>query len=281
MSRTFRSSVEKSNGTFGCRSAQISHDHLIDEALAHERVVIERVAIGRAIEAIPPVREEGDTTVVSVVEEVLVVERRLVLKEEIRLRRVRTTERHRETVTLREQQAVIERTEPSARKSRPPAELTPIPKPQALKGSKQMTDETIVAVYDTSEHATLAVRDLEAAGVPSSAISQHASSGVATASTTTAMPIREEGFWASLFGGEPEYEHDTTVYDRSLEGGATVVTVKAPEQHLTQVMDILERHNPIDIDERTASYGLATGGTTTTATTTATEHIFWPAYDCE
>jgi stress response protein YsnF len=90
----------------------INHDHLIDEALAHERVVIERVAIGRPIDAIPPVREEGDTTVVSVVEEVLVIERRLVLKEEIHLRRVRTSERHRETVTLREQQAIIERTEP-------------------------------------------------------------------------------------------------------------------------------------------------------------------------
>src|SRR4051794_8131325 len=105
-----------------------------------------------------------------------------------------------------------------------------------------MADETIVAVYDTSEHAALAVRDLEAAGVPSSAISQHASSGAAAGSTTAAAPVREKGFWSSLFGGEPEYEHDTTVYDRSLEGGSTVVTVRAPAQHLTQVVDILERH---------------------------------------
>src|ERR1700722_18401382 len=65
----------------------VNRDHLIDEALAQEKVEIERVAIGRPIEAIPPVRQDGDTTVVSVVEEVLVVERRLVLKEEIRLRR--------------------------------------------------------------------------------------------------------------------------------------------------------------------------------------------------
>jgi hypothetical protein len=85
-----------------------------------------------------------------------------------------------------------------------------------------MTDETIVAVYDTAEHAALAVRDLEAAGIPSSAISQHAAGGVMTASTatTTAAPHREQGFWASLFGGEPEYEHDTTVYNRSLESGS-------------------------------------------------------------
>jgi uncharacterized protein (TIGR02271 family) len=33
-----------------------------------------------------------------------------------------------------------------------------------------------------------------------------------------------------------------------------VVTVKVPEQYLDQVMDVLGRHNPIDIDERAATY---------------------------
>jgi uncharacterized protein (TIGR02271 family) len=132
-----------------------------------------------------------------------------------------------------------------------------------------MTDETIVAVYDTSEHAALAVRDLEAAGVPSSAISRHAEGNVTTdSSTTTAAPVHEKGFWASLFGGEPEYEHDTTVYDRSLKGGSTVVTVKASGQHLTQVMEILERHSPIDIDERASSYGLFKSPTAATVSPT-------------
>ena len=133
-----------------------------------------------------------------------------------------------------------------------------------------MNDETIVAVYDTAEHASLAIRDLEAAGVPAGAISRHAQADMAAGSTTTtAVREREPGFWASLFGGEPEYEHDTTVYDRSLQGGSTVVTVKASDQHLSQIMEILERHGPIDIDERTSSYGLtgsASRGTTSTAT---------------
>ena len=121
-----------------------------------------------------------------------------------------------------------------------------------------MNDETIVAVYDTSEHASLAIRDLETAGVPTSAISRHAEGDVTTGSTTrTAVQRREPGFWASLFGGEPEYEHDTTVYDRSMQGGSTVVTVKASEQHLSQIMEILERHGPVDLDERTSSYGLS------------------------
>ena len=36
-----------------------------------------------------------------------------------------------------------------------------------------MTDETIVAVYDTTAEADAAVRDLKAADVPADAISQH------------------------------------------------------------------------------------------------------------
>jgi len=87
------------------------HEQLVDEALTHERVEIERVPIGRTVEAVPPIREEGDTTILPVVEEVVVVERRLVLKEEIRIRRLRSTERHQEVVTLRTQDAVIIPTE--------------------------------------------------------------------------------------------------------------------------------------------------------------------------
>ena len=54
-------------------------------------------------------RQEGDTTVIPVVEERLVVERQVVLKEEIRVTRVRTTERHQEKIPLRYQEAVITR----------------------------------------------------------------------------------------------------------------------------------------------------------------------------
>lgn len=127
-------------------------------------------------------------------------------------------------------------------------------------------EETIVAVYDAAEHATLAVRDLEAAGVPSNAISQHAASSASRAATTETTGAHEQGFWASLFGATPEHDHDTAVYDRSLVSGSTVVTVRAPEQYVAHTMEILERHNPIDIDERAGSYGV-TQTTTTTAST--------------
>jgi uncharacterized protein (TIGR02271 family) len=83
----------------------------IDEELRHDRVEITRVPIGRRVESAPPVREEGDVTVMPVLEEIVVVERQLILKEEIHIRQLRTTKRHRETVVLREQDAVITRGE--------------------------------------------------------------------------------------------------------------------------------------------------------------------------
>ena len=113
-----------------------------------------------------------------------------------------------------------------------------------------MNEETIVAVFDMAAHADAAIRDLEAADVPSSAISRHSS----TIGTTSTSAPRETGFWASLFGGEPD--QDSTVYDRSLESGSHVVTVKVPGTQVNSVMTMLESHSPIDIDERAASYGL-------------------------
>jgi len=84
-------------------------DYFVDETLTHQRVEIERVPIGRPIRAVPSVRKEGDTTILPVVEEIIVVERRLILKEEVRIRRVHVAEHHQETVVLREQDVAVSR----------------------------------------------------------------------------------------------------------------------------------------------------------------------------
>lgn len=85
-------------------------DTVVEEDLARERVIVEHVPIGRVVDEVPPVRQEGDVTILPVVEEEVVIVRRLVLKEEVHLRRVRTTERHVETVSLREQTVTVTRT---------------------------------------------------------------------------------------------------------------------------------------------------------------------------
>ena len=86
-------------------------DEVVQAELNHEHIVVERVAVGRVVEAVPPIRQEGDVTIMPVVEEELVVVRRLVLREEVHLRRVRTTTNHSQTVSLREQKLTVTRTE--------------------------------------------------------------------------------------------------------------------------------------------------------------------------
>ena len=94
-----------------------TRDHHIDETLLHTQVHVERIPIGRTVNTVPPIREDGDTTILPVVEEVIVVERRLILKEEVHIRRVHVAERHTEIVTTREQTAGIYRTEADSPKS--------------------------------------------------------------------------------------------------------------------------------------------------------------------
>ena len=111
-----------------------------------------------------------------------------------------------------------------------------------------MPNHTVVAVYETAAQAAAAVRDLQAAHILPDAISQHTKT--LTASGTAPQAPREQGFWASLFGSE----HDTSVYDRSVEEGASVLTVRVPDDGVDRVTSILESHNPIDLDERAAQY---------------------------
>lgn len=86
-----------------------SREQLVEEMLERERVEVECVAIDRPIETMPSIRQEGDITIIPVVEEVLRIQRQLVLKEELRIRRIKETERYQEVVTLRSQKAEISR----------------------------------------------------------------------------------------------------------------------------------------------------------------------------
>jgi stress response protein YsnF len=58
---------------------------------------------------IPHVRLEGSVTVIPVVEEVVVVEKALMLVQEIRIHRASSSERAEIPVTVRSEEAVIER----------------------------------------------------------------------------------------------------------------------------------------------------------------------------
>jgi uncharacterized protein (TIGR02271 family) len=77
-----------------------------------ESVEVTRVPIDKVVETAPEIRTEGDVTILPIVEEVLIVEKRLVLKEELHIRRRVTTEAAEVPVTLRKQRAIVERVAP-------------------------------------------------------------------------------------------------------------------------------------------------------------------------
>jgi uncharacterized protein (TIGR02271 family) len=81
----------------------------VDEDLLREHAEIERTPIGRQVFEAPPIRQDGETTIIPIVEEVLYTERRLILKEEVKITRRRSTEKFQDRVTLRYQEAVVTR----------------------------------------------------------------------------------------------------------------------------------------------------------------------------
>jgi len=89
----------------------VSQPVTIDERLVREEVEIKHVAVDRIVapEEAPTTRHEGDTTIVPILEEVLVVERRVRIKEELHITRIQREETHREAVVLKAEQVSIER----------------------------------------------------------------------------------------------------------------------------------------------------------------------------
>jgi len=83
----------------------------VNEILHHDEISVRHVPIDRivAIGDAPASRYEGDTLIIPIVEEVLVVERRLRIKEELHVTTTRRDEHYAETVMLKSEQVHVER----------------------------------------------------------------------------------------------------------------------------------------------------------------------------
>ena len=86
---------------------------LVEDDVERGQLSVERVAVERAVPQAPEPRQEGDTLIVSVVEERLVVEKRLFVVEELRITRTGTTEHITQTETVRTTRARVEHADPS------------------------------------------------------------------------------------------------------------------------------------------------------------------------
>jgi len=91
-----------------------TRDETVERLLRSDTVEIERVPVGRVVETAPEPREEDGVLIVPVVEEELVLRTRLVLREEVHIRRIQGTRPVRHDVRLRREVVSTERLPTSA-----------------------------------------------------------------------------------------------------------------------------------------------------------------------
>jgi uncharacterized protein (TIGR02271 family) len=137
-----------------------------------------------------------------------------------------------------------------------------------------MADRTLTAMYDTKGAAESARDDLIALGVSSANVTirgTESGSSTSSASSTT----EDKGFLDSIadffFPDE-----DRSTYAEGVRRGGYLLTAQVPDGLEGQATDVLERHNPVDVDERAESWrqsgwagsqasGMGAAGATTAA----------------
>jgi len=135
-----------------------------------------------------------------------------------------------------------------------------------------MTDNqnsrTLIATFENYSTAQQAERELESAGIPSTAI--HLESNRKTAGAGSAGYREEEhhesGFkewWNSLFGSD-DNDVDRRDYEGALSQGSTILRVTLAAEMADRAVDILNRNGAQDVGNATLRSGAATGTTRST-----------------
>jgi uncharacterized protein (TIGR02271 family) len=100
------------------RTVARERTEVVEQPLESMEVEVERIAIDREIDTAPEIRNDGDTMIIPIVEERLVVEKRLFLREEVHVHRRRVVTQFRQNVTLRSQEVVVERRDAASDRDR-------------------------------------------------------------------------------------------------------------------------------------------------------------------
>ncbi|MEP7037208.1 MAG: YsnF/AvaK domain-containing protein [Acidobacteriota bacterium] len=85
------------------------HEEIIDEPLLREEVSVERVAVNQFVDTPPEIRHEGDTMIIPVVEERMVIEKRLFLVEEMHVRKQVVESHQPQRITLQKEEVEVKR----------------------------------------------------------------------------------------------------------------------------------------------------------------------------
>jgi stress response protein YsnF len=104
-----------------------SHDEVLEQELRKGRVEVKRVKTDRVVDGPQPVQRVGNTLVIPVVSEVLRVEKRWVVTEEIHITQTEERERVQQKVRVNQERADVERLDEQGNVV---AGVEPIPEPQ-------------------------------------------------------------------------------------------------------------------------------------------------------
>ena len=110
-----------------------------------------------------------------------------------------------------------------------------------------MAYETLIVAYDTPGAASRAIQALRRAGVPASDIKRHpvAEEGV---EEIAAVPAEGAGasLWAWLFGDDA-VEQRIAVYQRAVQQGGTVLSIRVIEDEAAQIRRLLKDFGPLEV----------------------------------
>lgn len=101
----------RETGTVRIDARVVADTETLRETLRSQKVDVERMPVDREVDAVPEVRSEDGVTIIPVVDEELIVTRRLVLREEIRVSVKETSEDVEVPVDVRRTEVDIDRTE--------------------------------------------------------------------------------------------------------------------------------------------------------------------------
>jgi uncharacterized protein (TIGR02271 family) len=118
-----------------------------------------------------------------------------------------------------------------------------------------MAYETIVAAFDTPEHAQAAIKALKAGGFHRDDISIFDKDRL-TAGGAAKQGLREPGVWRRIFGSGI-HEHEANVFGQTVSEGGTVISVRVLDSEVAHATGILDVHRPIDVHDRAITSGIA------------------------
>lgn len=119
-----------------------------------------------------------------------------------------------------------------------------------------MAYETIVAAFDTPEHAEAAVKALKAGGFHGDDISVFNRDRLTAGGAAMKQGLKEAGMWRRLFGSGL-HEHEATVFGQTVGEGGSVISVRVLDSEVAHATGILDVHRPIDVQDRAITSGIA------------------------